>query len=159
MLQGRFFAFPSGVTMKAFAVTLAACASLALASAADDPARTDADKLQGSWKLVASEIDGKKAPEESVKTVRMTVKGDRIVLREENKEEEASFKLDPAQTPRALDLSIKVGDKMEVVKLIYELRGDDLKLCGGRAGKDRPKEFMAKAGSGLNLIAFKRDKE
>jgi len=142
--------------MKSATWLLALCAGLA-ASAADDPAKTDLDKLQGVWKVVAMENDGKKAPEDSVKGIRMTIKGDKLIMKEDNKEDEASFKLDPTQKPKTMDMTIKVGDKMEVVKLIYDLRGDDLKLCGGRAGKDRPKDFAAKGG--LNLIVFKREKE
>jgi uncharacterized protein (TIGR03067 family) len=146
--------------MKLLALTLVACAGLTLAAGApDDPAKSDADKLQGIWKVASIETDGKKMPEDAVKTVRMTVKGDRIFLREENKEEEASFKIDSALTPKTMDLTIRAGEKMETVKFIYELRGDDLKICGGRAGKDRPKDFAAKAGSGLTLMAFKREKE
>jgi uncharacterized protein (TIGR03067 family) len=146
--------------MKLIALALAACAGLALAAGtADDPTKADADKLQGLWKVVSVESDGKKASEETVKSNRMTVKGDKIIWKEENKEEEASFKLDASQKPRALDLTIKAGDKMELVKMIYDLRGDDLKLCGGRAGKDRPKEFASRTGSGLNLIVLKREKE
>ena len=41
MLQGRFFAFPPGVTMKAFAVTLAACASRAHATLYTDLLASD----------------------------------------------------------------------------------------------------------------------
>lgn len=146
--------------MKAIALTLAVCAGLALtAGAADEPAKTDADKLQGLWKVVSVESDGKKLSEDVVKYIRMTVKGDKIVMKEDNKEEEATYKLDPAQKPKTMDLTFKAGDKTETVKLIYDLNGDDLKLCGGKAGKDRPKEFASKGGSGLNLIVFKREKE
>jgi uncharacterized protein (TIGR03067 family) len=142
--------------MKFVVWLIAVCAGLAVARA-DDSTKTDLDKLQGVWKVVAMENDGKKASEDSVKGIRMTIKGDKLLLKEDNKEEEASFKLDPMQKPKTMDLTIKAGDKMEVVKLIYDLRGDDLKLCGGRAGKDRPKDFVAKGG--MNLIVFKREKE
>jgi len=139
---------------------LALCAGLALAAAAaDDDVPTDQDRLQGVWKLIALESDGKKAPDEVVKAMRLTVKGDKLYLREENKEEEAPFKLDPSKTPRTMDLTVRVGDKTDTVRLIYELKGDELKLCGGRVGKDRPSEFATRPGSGLHLLLFRREKD
>ena len=139
---------------------LAMCAGLALvAAAADDDTKTDQDKLQGPWKLTALESDGKKASDDAVKAMRMTVKGDRLYLKEDNKEEEGTFKIDPTKSPKTMDLTIKVGEKMDTVRLIYELKGDDLKLCGGKLGKDRPAEFATKTGSGLHLLIFKREKE
>jgi uncharacterized protein (TIGR03067 family) len=146
--------------VKVITLSLAVFAGLAVSAAADDDAaKIDTDKLQGVWKTISVESDGKKMPEDGVKDIRLTVKGDRMIFKAENKEEEATFKLDVTQKPRALDWTIKIGDKVETVKLIYDLRGDDLKICGGKVGKDRPKEFAAKAGSGLNLIVLKREKE
>jgi len=145
--------------VKVLALSLAVCAGLVVVAGADDNVKTDADKLQGVWKTTSVEVDGKKMPDDGVKNIRLTVKGDKMIFKEENKEEEATFKLDATQKPRALDWTIKNGDKVETIRLIYELRGDDLKLCGGKAGKDRPKEFASKAGSGLNLIVLKREKE
>lgn len=136
------------------------CAVLVLAVAADDdPAKVDFDKLQGPWKLTALENDGKKLPEDAVKGMRLSFKGDRLVLKDEGKEEEGVYKLDPTKKPKAMDLAIKTGDKTDTVRLIYDLTGDDLKLCGGKAGKDRPTEFAAKTGSGLILMILKREKE
>jgi uncharacterized protein (TIGR03067 family) len=146
--------------VKVICLSLAVCAGLVVAVAAgDEPAKTDADKLQGVWKTVAVEVDGKKMSEDGVKNIRLTVKGDKMIFKEENKEEEATFKLDETQKPRTIDLTFKAGDKLQTAKLIYDLRGDDLKLCGGKPDKDRPKEFASKAGSGLNLIVLKREKE
>lgn len=145
--------------MKLLATPLV-CAVLVLAVAADDdPAKVDLDKLQGPWKLTALENDGKKLPEDAVKAMRLSFKGDRLVLKEENKEEEGVYKLDPTKKPKAMDLAVKIGDKTDTVRLIYDLTGDDLKLCGGKAGKDRPTEFAAKTGSGLILMILKREKE
>ena len=41
---------------------------------------------------------------------------------------------------------------------IYELKGDDLKMCVGMDG-DRPKEFATQAGINTMLFVLKRDKK
>ena len=42
---------------------------------------------------------------------------------------------------------------------IYEVKGDELKVCHGDPGADRPKEIASKEGSGLSLITLKRVKK
>ena len=41
---------------------------------------------------------------------------------------------------------------------IYQLEGDDLKLCLTITAKDRPAEFAAKPKSGLGIEVLKREK-
>lgn len=38
-------------------------------------------KFQGTWQLISAETDGKKAPAERVKKIRVVIKGDRHTLR------------------------------------------------------------------------------
>jgi hypothetical protein len=40
------------------------------------------------------------------------------------------------------------------VSLLYELRGDTLRLCGSRSGEPRPKEFTSK--DGQFILTLKR---
>jgi hypothetical protein len=42
---------------------------------------------------------------------------------------------------------------------IYELSGDTYKLCYAPPGKDRPKEFSAKEGTGYTLSVWQRKKK
>ena len=55
-------------------------------------------------------------------------------------------KLDPAKSPRAIDITGTKGpDEGKTFLAIYELKGDELKVCYDLSGKSRPAEFAAKA--------------
>jgi len=119
----------------------------------------DVEKMQGTWKVVAAERDGKKPPDDDLKAFRFTFKGDKLILKNGDKEQEATYKLDASKKPKTIDIVRKVGDKMETIPGIYQFDGDDLKLCAaGEPGKERPKEFATKAGAGVGLMLLKRDK-
>ena len=72
------------------------------------------------------------------------------------------FRIDPAQKPATLDL-IDKGDPKKIVPLIYELKGDELKIVFPlvQAGKGetpkRPDGFQTKD-KPLALITAKREK-
>jgi uncharacterized protein (TIGR03067 family) len=50
-------------------------------------------------------------------------------------------------------------DKGKTFLGIYELSGDDYKVCFAPAGKGRPVEFSSKEGSGNILQVWKRGKK
>ncbi len=127
---------------------------LASARAAEDD-----DKLQGSWKVISIEKNGKKQPEDATKAMKFVIKGDKFVLKVGDQDNESSFKLDAGKKPKSITLAIKTGDKEEVIKGIYQLDGDDLKICAaGEPGVERPTEFATKPKSGVGLLILKREK-
>jgi uncharacterized protein (TIGR03067 family) len=113
--------------------------AVAVAAVQEDVPKKDVAKLQGTWKVVALEAGGKKAPEESFKEKRFLIKGDKISL-SGNSENLRPYRLDAAAKPRAIDIP---GDvEKEFSKAIYEVNGDKLKLCFSQSTKlDRPKDF------------------
>ena len=58
---------------------LALLAFAGLLAAADAP--RDAEKIQGSWKVVSAEDSGRKAPEETLKNLKWTVTKDAITYK------------------------------------------------------------------------------
>jgi uncharacterized protein (TIGR03067 family) len=131
--------------------------------AADAPqqgdAHKDAEKLQGTWKVVSMEKDGKQAPDEVIREQKpWVIKGDKIITDEKAKDGTSTYKLDPSKKPKAIDISHPESD-VKSTPGIYALEGDTLKLClSYPANKDRPTEFAAKKGSKVLLIVFKREK-
>ncbi len=124
-----------------------------------DPAKDDLEKFQGAWKVVSLEKDGKKLPEDTVKTLRVSVKDDKFVLKEGDKEAEATIKLDPEMKPKTIDLAVKEGETVKTIKGIYQLDGDDLTICA--AGDDkaaRPTQFATKPKTHVGLLVLKREK-
>jgi uncharacterized protein (TIGR03067 family) len=119
----------------------------------DDKGKSDNDKLQGAWQAHSAELAGEKIPEEFVKGVKLIIKGDKVSASFMGEAKDGSYKIDPTQKPKTLDLTVD-NKKIEA---IYELDGDTLKVCASEEG--RPKEFKSAAGSQSILLILKRVKD
>jgi uncharacterized protein (TIGR03067 family) len=121
----------------------------------------DLKALEGTWQVESAKMDGQEFSGDDVADSRLVVQGDRYKQQEKDQvKEDGVIKLDPAQSPKAIDLRIMSGDDKGKTQLgIYKLDGDTLTVCLAKAGdKDRPKEFATKQGSGVLRIVFKRKK-
>jgi uncharacterized protein (TIGR03067 family) len=116
-------------------------------------------RMQGTWQLVYSQADGKTAPAERVKAIRVEINGNRhsVYFSDEVVARDVSFTLDPTAAPAATDDTINDGpDKGKQIHGIYKLEGDTLISCVSKVGQDRPQEFTAQPGSGHTLRVFLR---
>jgi uncharacterized protein (TIGR03067 family) len=128
----------------------------------DDAAKKDLEALQGTWTAVAGERNGQKASEDDLKNFKVVFKGDKMIINPDNDNRTASFKLDPSNKPRALDITPEQGPKKGVsLPAIYELDGEALKICYDNEGVSdkRPTEFKTAPKSGLWLLVLKREKK
>jgi uncharacterized protein (TIGR03067 family) len=143
----------------ALLVVFAAVGWTLTAAEPSDEARKDLEKLQGTWLRVSGETDGKAVPEATLKEQKLTIKGDKYTLVTGKETREGTIKLDPAKSPRAIDLMPTEGpNKGKTLQGIYELDGDTFKYCLALPGKDRPTKFTSEAGSGHLLFTNKREK-
>jgi uncharacterized protein (TIGR03067 family) len=131
--------------------------SPAAVKAADD-AKT---ALQGVWNAQSMEVDGKPASAETVKHMRFTFKDDKLLMRgnvKDDSETECTYTVDPKPSPKHMDI-VAPGQARPILA-IYELKGDELKIClrHARSTAGRPTEFATKANSLLILIVFKKQK-
>jgi uncharacterized protein (TIGR03067 family) len=129
-----------------------------LAAEAKDDAKKDQEKLQGDWTFVSGERDGQPFPEELAQSLKRTMTKDKFTIR--NGEEvvsQGTFKLDPSQKPKTIELKVEGSD--QPVHGIYELDGDMFKICYAAPGEERPKKFSTQAGSGHTLGVWKRAKK
>jgi uncharacterized protein (TIGR03067 family) len=135
------------------AIAVTAVALLFTQARADD-AKKEQEKLQGTWSIVAGEKDG--TPDEEIKKDKLVVAAEKMTIKKGagGDEEAVTFTLDPTQKPKQLDIDSKGGK----ILAIYELEGDNLKLCFSRPGSERPTDFSTKAGSNRMLVTLKRDK-
>ena len=102
------------------------------------------------------EMGGKKLSEKELKDkdFKTVFDGDSVTITVQGQSKELTYKLDPSQKPKHIDL---VTPKEEVNRGIYLLDGDTLKLCAtDKPGEDRPTEFKSKEGSSVGLIVFKK---
>jgi uncharacterized protein (TIGR03067 family) len=139
-------------------VVVVAAGSFAV-RAAEDKAKGDVAKMEGTWKIVSWEQDGQAVSEEDVKKAVMTVKGDRFTLTTPQQTTEGSLKLDSTKKPKEIDATPAKGAfEGKTLLGVYELSEDTGKLCFAPPGQDRPKEFSSKKGSGHILFVGKREK-
>ena len=142
---------------------LLTCGVAAAVWAGDDPAAKDVEALQGEWRAVEQTAEGRKAQDGEAKMFRIAVKGDRLTLRAGGDARKARFKLDPAKSPRAIDLTWLDGpEKGRTVPGIYAVEKGRWRLCVPNAKKgeaeERPKEFTAAAGERRMLFTLERVK-
>jgi uncharacterized protein (TIGR03067 family) len=141
--------------------------SLALVTAASaallaQDAKSELEKLRGTWAVVKVVEEGKDKPEEA-EGVKLVFDGETITVKnaKRNREEKAKFRIDPSRAPKHLDLTPldREGKAQATLPGIYALDGDTLKLCltEGDASK-RPGDFESKEGSNRILIELKREK-
>jgi uncharacterized protein (TIGR03067 family) len=144
--------------MKTMIAILTAGLSLCVGTPKDNALKAEWAKLNGTWQLMSAENDGKKAPEDFVKTVRVVIRdgkhtvhvGDQVAAKE------IPFTIDPTKKPKQAIDTLPDGKQ---IHSIYEIDGDTLRSCVAPVGKDRPKEFSGAAGTGNTLRVFKRVKE
>jgi uncharacterized protein (TIGR03067 family) len=132
---------------------------LVAASDTDEAAKKDLDKLRGTWETASLTYNGKDHAADA--KFRFVFKGDQAVVTGnqaiEKEYAKLKFKLDPTTTPRCADITVAGGVQLNaVIEGIYELKGDELRLCLKVFGQDRPLEFASPAGSSIALLVMKR---
>ncbi|HJZ55981.1 MAG TPA: TIGR03067 domain-containing protein [Gemmataceae bacterium] len=116
----------------------------------EDDAAKDLAKLQGKWKLVAEELNGKvtKCDDGHVigfeKDIEIDYDADGGVAAK------ATIKLDTSKSPKEIDMTVTFiaifpKEKGKTIQGIYRLEGDELTLAFPCAPfRQRPKEFTTK---------------
>ena len=142
-------------------IALAVGLLIAPAGATEDAAKSDLKKFQGNWALSSAERDGKMTPSEEVKKIRLTIEGNTFkLLRDSAVISEGTFMLKPASNPKEIDETITTGpNKGKAFLAIYEIDDRHHRICFAAAGKQRPRAFSSKPGTGHLLQVWKREKK
>ena len=129
-----------------------------------DAAKGDKEKLHDTWKPVSVEMEGMDVTDKLVKiddgTELITFAGDKMVSKQgpEQKEKAVPFKIDPSKKPKHFDLDL--GDGKVPMRAIYQLDGDELRICFSLSEKqERPAEFATKEASQTMTWVYKRHKQ
>ena len=119
--------------------------------------QTDEQKIQGDWVIVKLEAKGKEFPAEANEKDRLhwIFSGNKLHLKTSEMDREFTFQLDPKRSPKHIDTVLDADNQY---RGIYELNGDELKICQVHidVGVERPTEFNAKD-RGV-LMIFRRAK-
>ena len=133
---------------------------LGLLAITSTPSAQPTAKLDGTWRAVAAERDGKSATD--VIGHRLTLARGKFTItrgRDGKTLYAGTYKTDPAKRPAQIDFDNTNAGLKGNWKGIYELDGVALKTCDNApdTGKPRPNTFAAPAGSGHIFIAFTRE--
>jgi uncharacterized protein (TIGR03067 family) len=132
-----------------FAVTL-----MVIAGAQDD-----AGKLKGTWVLVRGEQDGKPLPEATIQGIKLVMDRDKHTLIVGSDKMVSTHHLDPTTNPKSIDAKATEGPYKDKTLLgIYRIEGDEFTVCFAAPGKERPKDFTTKSGTGTFVHLWKREK-
>jgi uncharacterized protein (TIGR03067 family) len=126
--------------------------------AREQDGKKDLANLQGTWAFESKIIAGKETPKSALKAMTMKFEQSRFLIQDDDRRIQAGrFTLDPTQKPKRLDLTISEGeDQSFILSCIYQLQGDELKICRDGSRKGRPRQFDSHADSALILIVLKR---
>jgi uncharacterized protein (TIGR03067 family) len=126
----------------------------------DDAVKEEMARLEGTYSCVSTEQGSDKGDPEILKTLKLVVKDKKWTVYIKDKVSTlATFKIDPTKKPKTIDLTGTMGgDKGQKYLGIYELKGDDLKLCIGDT-KSRPKSFDVKKIRERQFEVWKKMKE
>jgi uncharacterized protein (TIGR03067 family) len=129
------------------------------APAPPEKEKKDEEKIQGTWVVVSAE-EGGRVDADKAKDVKLVFDGETVIVKDPRRDEKAKIKLDPAKKPKTIDITPEEkGAPAKVIQGIYELNGDELKLCFTKEGGTRPTEFASKPGGDVSLIVLKREKK
>ena len=120
-------------------------------------AQDDAKNFEGTWTMVKGEQDGKPLDPETIKTAKLIVRGNHHTVIVGNDKMVGTHHLDPTTKPKSIDVKDTEGPYKGTTLLgIYQLNGDEFTVCFPASGKERPKKFTAKAGTGNLMHTWKR---
>src|SRR5438067_1825547 len=136
---------------------------LGAGEAGESAAKSDKDKLQGTWHVVSAERMGMAMP--NAQDQKLVIQGDTLTVKTGEKALfKGKIKLDPSKKPATLDMEVSEGRgeryKGKVSQGIYLIEGDVFKWCNSEPGvKDRPNEFATNGQKNHMLLVLKREKK
>jgi uncharacterized protein (TIGR03067 family) len=132
-----------------------------LISTAPDPpvkTQTDQEKMQGKWLMSALDIQERFVPSEKLEGTVLTIKGDKYTVKTKNIETVVTFKLDPTQDPKHIDMFFPDGkNEPKRGKGIYKFEGDKLIICRSQSlDGERPRNFASSLKNDDFVVTWER---
>jgi uncharacterized protein (TIGR03067 family) len=122
----------------------------------DEAIKKDKDGMQGTWSVIGVVSDGKEAPSDKLIGAKVVITGNKIsgqAIRL-GKGNECTFRIDPTQKIKAIDLIHSDGTEMPG---IYYLNDKKLRICITAPKTPRPNKLESDKGTGWNLIILYKD--
>jgi uncharacterized protein (TIGR03067 family) len=120
-------------------------------------AKTDQERIQGTWVVVSGLHDGNAMPRKDIGRFRLSFRGNKMTIPSGTTQKGATFRLHPDKSPRVIEFPTQNFDNHLQVG-IYRFQGDRLTLSLGDADKGPPREFTGDAGTRQVLLVLRREK-
>jgi uncharacterized protein (TIGR03067 family) len=123
---------------------------------AKDAPKDDGAKLKGTWVVQSFQFGGQLVKLDKKVTVAFDADGYAVQV-DGQTVERGTQKLNDSKTPKEIDWTVVEGQLQGKTQLgIYEINGDDLKICMAWPANPRPGEFSAPAGTLRKFLVLKR---
>jgi uncharacterized protein (TIGR03067 family) len=122
-----------------------------------DPPSGVPTSWEGEWAMVGAVFSGAAMAQDMVKWCQRITRGDlTTVVAGPQVMLKARFSLDASRTPNGVDyMNLDGAHKGKPQQGIFELTGDELRVCMAPPGKTRPAEFSSKAGDGRSYTTWR----
>ncbi|HEY1599432.1 MAG TPA: TIGR03067 domain-containing protein [Pirellulales bacterium] len=135
----------------------------ALLSIGADRVESDKDRIQGDWQVVSFERNGEQL-KDAVGDVDRFVDGKVLLVEKDDPCETCEFvvALFPDEDPKQIDFKYTGPERDDIepgkdtMRGIYQWQGEQLVICMGVGGGERPTEFTAPKGTEFSLERLKR---
>jgi uncharacterized protein (TIGR03067 family) len=115
-------------------------------------------RLEGTWKVVAVEAEGKLVPAREFRDLRLTFKDGKFTARRGDEEpQQGTYTIDPGKNPKEMDIAREGGPARGQKQLaVYSLAGNLLKICSCESATVRPTGFDTRDRPGHTLMTLRR---
>jgi uncharacterized protein (TIGR03067 family) len=117
----------------------------------------DLKKLQGQWQMKNMEAEGNSVPSENITNILVDIKGSAFKILNLGSDSGGTFTVDDSKRPKQIDVNHDGGG--EILKGIYELNGDNFRVCYAKGAAARPEAFSTTSDSQQVMITYERKKE
>ncbi len=115
------------------------------------------NRVEGSWQVASVEAEGERLSAQAVTNIYMIITDHKYEVMNLGVETGGTFEVDNTKTPSQIEIHCTTGaDSGSSWPGIYEVNGDELRVCYARRGKKRPTAFSAIDNPSLMMITYKR---
>jgi uncharacterized protein (TIGR03067 family) len=123
-----------------------------------DDAKKAESMINGTWLAKTAELRGKPFPKQVVANLKLTLKDGEYEVQAESLDR-GTVTYNNSPNPKEMDIKgVEGPNEGKTILAIYELAGDELKICYDLSGKSRPTEFKTRPNSQLFLVTYERKK-
>src|SRR5262245_48512149 len=112
--------------------------------ASDEPrggdGRTEVTGLEGAWQVKSVRAEGLDLPAEEFKGFVLTFRGTQVTYTNGDQRETGTYRLNASRSPMELDI-VPTNRQPPVVRMIFRIDGDVLKIATTREETTRPRSF------------------